>query len=187
MASEGGAAASATPLAAALRRFRERYGLLLEWVVGALMIVLFVEVTVGVVYRTLGMSLIWYDEVASILLAWLTYYGSALASVRRAHIGCPELVDALPWGARRALNIVAQLIVIAFFVVLGWVGVSIMPILAGDTLVSLPWVPQNFVQSVIPVSALLIVIAEVTHLIDLVIATSPPRATGGVALADGLH
>jgi TRAP-type transport system small permease protein len=184
---EAGVPAQQAPLTAAIRRFRERYGRILEWIVGTLMIILFVEVTLGVVFRALGHALIWYDEVASILLAWLTFYGSALASVRRAHIGCPELVDALPWGARRALNIVAQLVVIAFFLVLAWVGASIMPILAGDTLVSLPWVPQNFVQSVIPISAVLIVIAEITYLIDFVLATAPLAGPGGVALADGLH
>ena len=42
------------------------------------------EVTLGVVFRALGHSLAWYDEVASVLLAWLTFYGAALASVRRA-------------------------------------------------------------------------------------------------------
>jgi TRAP-type C4-dicarboxylate transport system permease small subunit len=85
------------------------------------------------------------------------------------------------------MNIVAQLVVIAFFVLLGAVGVSIMPILSTDSMVSLPWVPMNVVQSVIPISATLIVIAEVTYLIDLIVATAPPKATSGAALADGLH
>ncbi len=172
---------------AALRRFRQRYGLVLEWFVGALMVVLFVEVTMGVVFRAIGHSLIWYDELASVLLAWLTFYGSALASVKRAHIGCPELVDALPWPARRVMNIAAQVIVIAFFVLLGGVGAWIMPILATDSMVSLPWVPMSVVQSVIPISAALIVVAELTYLVDLLLATAPPPPSGGAALADGLH
>ena len=50
------------------------------------MVVLAVEVTLGVVFRASAQSLVWYDEVASVLLAWLTFYGSALASVQaRAH------------------------------------------------------------------------------------------------------
>src|SRR5579864_9757212 len=88
--------------------FRHRYGRFLEWVVSALMLVLFFEVTLGVVFRAIGQSLIWYDEIASVLLAWLTFYGAALASVKRAHIGCPELVDAMPWPARRIVNIIAR-------------------------------------------------------------------------------
>ena len=144
----GNAGGRAAPVASAMQRFRAGYGFVLEWVVGALMVILFVEVTVGVLFRMTGHSLIWYDELASVLLAWLTFYGSALASVRRAHIGCPELVERAPWPVRRAINIVAQLLVIAFFAILGVMGVWIMPILAGDTLVSVP-IPMNLVQAVI--------------------------------------
>src|SRR6476659_4686409 len=152
----------------AIRVWRGRYGRFLEWVVAALMVVLFVEVTLGIVFRAIGASLIWYDEVASVLLAWLTFYGAALASVKRAHIGCPELVDAMPWRAGRLFNIAAERSVIGFFVLLGWVGASVLPILATDALVSLPSIPMSVVQSVIPISAALIVVAEVLHVIDLV-------------------
>ena len=171
----------------ALATLRDAYGRLLEGVVTVLMVVLFVEVTAGVVFRFAGHSLIWYDEVASILLAWLTFYGSALASVKRAHTGCPEIVDLMPWRARRLANIVAQVVVIAFFVVLGYVGVIIMPALAGDTLVTLSWVPMNFVQSVIPISSALIVVAETMYLVELLRSGPPPAASGGPALADALH
>ena len=170
----------------AIRTFRDRYGRVLEWVVSALMIVLAVEVTLGVVFRGIGHSLIWYDEVASVLLAWLTFYGSALASVKRAHIGCPELLDAMSWRARRAFNIVAELIVIAFFVLLGWVGASILPILSTDALVSIPSIPMSVVQSVIPISAALIVVAELLHLLDLITHEEPPAAPGA-ALAEALQ
>jgi TRAP-type transport system small permease protein len=169
----------------AMHRFRGAYALILEWVVMVLMIVLSVEVTLGIVFRFSGSSLVWYDEVASVLLAWLTFYGSALASVKRAHIGCPEVVDQLPPGPKRVLGIITQLLVIAFFALLGWVGLSIMPALVGDSLVSLPWVSMNFVQSVIPVSAALILVGEVMHLIDLVTLRAP--AQGPSSLADGLH
>lgn len=166
-----------------MKRFRATYGRLLEWVVAVLMVVLAVEVTLGVIFRFSGRSLIWYDEVASVLLAWLTFYGSALASVRRAHIGCPELVERMPWRTRRAVSIAGQILVIAFFALLGGVGAWITPILATDALVSLPWIPMSVAQSVIPISAALIVIAELMHLADLVVARRPPRA-GGASLAD---
>ena len=170
----------------ALDSFRAGYTRVLEWLVSALMIVLFVEVTAGVVFRAIGQSLIWYDEIASVLLAWLTFYGAALASAKRAHIGCPELVDKLPFRARRAVNIVAQLLVIGFFVLLGTVGASILPILATDALVSVPEVPMSIVQSVIPISSALIVVAELLHLANLVRAREP-LPSGGLSLSEGLH
>jgi TRAP-type C4-dicarboxylate transport system permease small subunit len=159
---------SGPPYRSALHAFRDAYGRVLEFVVGALMVILALEVTLGIVFRTMGQSLVWYDEIASVLLAWLTFYGSALASVKRAHITCPEVVNALPKNLGRALNIFSQLLVIAFFALLGWVGATIMPILASDTMVSLPDVPMNIVQSVIPISAVLILIGEFLHLADLI-------------------
>jgi TRAP-type C4-dicarboxylate transport system permease small subunit len=168
-------------------RFRAGYGRALEWVVILLVMALAVEVTLGVAFRALGRSLAWYDEVASVLLAWLTFYGAALASVRRAHIGCPELVDAMPWPVRRAFNIAAELVVIAFFALLGAVGAWILPVLHTDALVSLPWIPMSVVQSVIPISAVLIIVAELTHLADLLVAQGPAPPAAGAPMSEQLH
>ena len=73
------------------------------------------------------------------LLAWLTYYGAALAAVKRAHIGFPG------WSTRcrRALRVPAvlfgELCVIGFFALLAWYRLRwCCDPAAGDTLVSLP-------------------------------------------------
>ena len=147
-----------------LARIRAAYETFLEAIVIVLMAVLATEVTVGVIFRSAGYSLVWYDEVASILLAWLTFYGSALAAVKRAHIGCPEIMAMLPPRVKVALRIVAEALVIGFFALIAWVGYSILDVLATDSLVSLPGVPVNYVQSVLPISAVLIIIAELTTL-----------------------
>ena len=158
--------------------WRAVYGRTLEWLVFVLMIVLFVEVTLGIVFRSLGQSLSWYDEVASILLAWLTFYGSALASFNRAHIGCPELVDSFAPGLRRGVAVLSQLLVVGFFGLMAYVGFEIMPILSTDFMTSLPDVPMSFVQSVIPISACLILISEVDELFRL-ISGRPCRTLSG--------
>jgi TRAP-type transport system small permease protein len=155
--------------------WRALYGRALEWLVFVLMIVLFVEVTLGIVFRIMGQSLSWYDEVASILLAWLTFYGSALASFKRGHIGCPELVDSLRPRLRRWVGIFSQLLVVGFFGLMAIVGFQIMPILATDFMTSLSDVPMSLVQSVIPISACLILISELDELFRLVLGR--PRQT----------
>ena len=65
----------------------------LEWILILLMVALTVIVVVAVVYRKLDDSLVWYDEVASIMLSWITYYGAALAALKCKHIG----FDSLTW------------------------------------------------------------------------------------------
>ena len=143
-----------------LAAFRRRYERLLEWIAIVLMAVLAVEVTAGVAFRYSGYSLVWYDEVATILLAWVTFYGSALAVLKHAHIGVPEIVRMLPPGMRVAAMVISQACTLAFFVLLAWTGYSILEILASDRLVSLPAVSVAYAQSVIPVSALLIIVAQ---------------------------
>ena len=143
-----------------LRSFRRGYERFLEWICIALMAALAVEVTAGVVFRYSGHSLVWYDEVATILLAWVTFYGSALAVLKHAHMGVPEVVGMLPPRARVAAAVVAQLCTLAFFVLLAWVGTRILEVLAADRLVSLPEVSVAYALSVIPVSAVLFVIGQ---------------------------
>ncbi|MFZ9759712.1 MAG: TRAP transporter small permease, partial [Burkholderiaceae bacterium] len=95
-------------------------------------------------------------------------YGSALASFKRAHIGCPELVDSFAPGLRRGVAVLSQLLVVGFFGLMAYVGFEIMPILSTDFMTSLPDVPMSFVQSVIPISACLILISEVDELFRLI-------------------
>ncbi len=140
-----------------LRRFFE---ILLAIFTVSLLLILTGVVVVAVVYRKLGASLSWYDEIAVILLAWITYYGSALASLKRAHIGFPNIVQALPTAPRLVAVLLAEFAVIAFFLLLSWTGWWVMEVLEGDTLVSLTWVPTSFTQSVIPIASLLVVLAQ---------------------------
>jgi len=143
-----------------LRSFRRGYERFLEWICILLLAALAAEVTAGVIFRYAGHSLVWYDEVATILLAWVTFYGSALAVLKHAHMGVPEIVRMLPPGARVVATVVAQLCMLAFFVLLAWTGYSVLVILAADRLVSLPEVSVAYANSVIPISAVLIVIGQ---------------------------
>ncbi len=118
----------------------------------------------AVACRKLGFSLVWYDEVASVMLAWLTYYGAALAALKRAHIGFPGMVNTMPVRWRVPAVWFGEICVIGFFALLSWFGLQVLMILQGDTLVSLPWVPTRFTQSVIPIGGVLFIIAQLLSL-----------------------
>ena len=146
------------------QRFRKSFQQALEFAVLGLTTSLALVVVLGVVFRKFGAALVWYDELASILLAWLTFYGAALAALQRAHIGFPKLVDGLEPSIRRPLVLVGEAFVLAFFMVTAWAGWRVFGILGGETLVSLPWVPQRLAQSVIPIGAVLFIVAELLTL-----------------------
>ena len=162
-----------------LQSFRRGYERFLERICIALMAALALEVTAGVAFRYSGHSLVWYDEVATILLAWVTFYGSALAVLKHAHMGVPEVVRMLPAGPRVAAAVVAQLCTMAFFVLLAWVGYMILEILASDRLVSLPEVSVAYASSVIPVSAILFVLGQALVFPEILREARGADAEGG--------
>lgn len=154
--------------------WRRRFERLLEWIAGGLLVILAVEVIAGIVFRAAGRPLAWYDEVASVLLAWITYYGSALAALKKSHIGFPGLVDAMPRPGRFIALAIREVAVIGFFVILAVEGTSILRTLAGDMLVTVD-IPVALTQSVIPIGGVLFVIAELLNLPDQIAWVSGRR------------
>ena len=144
-----------------LTRLRSALARLLEGVLIGITLSLAVLVVAGVASRKAGFSLVWYDEVAAILLAWLTYYGAGLAAIRRAHLGLPNLVQAAPRNAQRVFFWLRETVVIAFFALVAWMGWELLTALGGTFLVSLPWLPSAVVYSAVPIGAVLFIAAEV--------------------------
>ena len=164
-----------------LTRLRAGFEHLLEGIVILLMVALAIEVILGVGFRQMGKALVWYDEIASVTLAWLTYYGAALTALKGGHIGVPEIVRMLPPRVRVPVVLLAEAIVVVFFAVLGWTGWYVIEVLATDTLVSLPAVSVQYTQSVIPIGAVLFIIAELLRLPLLLAEARAPRGDFGKA------
>ncbi len=142
-----------------------------------LMAGLAVLVLAAAIFRSLGSPIAWSDEVASVGLAWVTYYGSCLAALKRGHLGFPSLVAAMPTVPRLLALLVGEVLVLGFLGLVAWYGYQVVVVLQGDTLVSLPWVPVSLTQSVIPVGAALFILAELLTLperIDEALRGLPP-------------
>ena len=92
----------------------------------------------------------------------------------------------LPPRAKLAFRIVAEMLVIAFFATIAWVGYSILGVLATDNLVSLPQVSVVYTQSVIPISAVLILVAEFLTM-PAVLAEALHGSRNRAATGEGSH
>ncbi len=150
-----------------LRDVRAGFERLLELIVVCLVLGLTGLIIAGATFRYVGQALSWYDELASIGLVWLTYYGSALAALRGAHIGVPALVNALPPAARVVATVFAEAMVFLFFILLAVLGWQVVEVLQGEHMVSLPEVSLQLTQSAVPVGAVLAMIAEALRLPDI--------------------
>ena len=127
-------------------------------------VTLTVIVVLAAIWRKAGASFVWYDEVGAIMLSWITYYGAALAALKRAHIGFDGILLAMPYRWRITSAIVAEIVVFGFFIVLAWTGYQVLLVLQGMNLISLTWVPVQVTQSVIPIGAVLFIICEALSL-----------------------
>ena len=92
----------------------------------------------------------------------------------------------LPRRVNFAFRVIAEVLVIAFFALIAWVGYSILDVLATDHLVSLPQLSVLYTQSVIPISAVLIIVAEVLTM-PAVLAEALAGAKHGAATGEGSH
>ncbi|APX94108.1 C4-dicarboxylate ABC transporter permease [Halomonas sp. 1513] len=140
-----------------ISRIMER---LLEIITVVLMVSLTLVVLYAVVTRYAWRTPSWYDEVAAIMLVWLTYYAGALAALKRGHIGVDGVVAAMPVHIRMPVTYVSEALFIGFFLVLGWAGLVVLDVMQGMALITLRWVPMSFTQSVIPIGAGLFIIAQ---------------------------
>ncbi|MCI0372681.1 MAG: TRAP transporter small permease [candidate division NC10 bacterium] len=149
------------------RLFRWLMALVETWVM-LLLIAMTLLVTVAVFYRyVLGASLIWYDEFASYLLVWLTFYGAVMAAYHRRHIAFETLVERLRPAARRGADLAAEVCVLLFQGILLYYGWVLARAIRADTAVSLEWVRMSWIYSVLPISGALMLLISLVDLATL--------------------
>lgn len=150
-----------------LQLVRRQLDQVLALIVMALVLGISLVVAVGFISRFLGNPVSWSGELAGVGLAWLTFYGSALAAGRGAHIASPSILAMIPIRFRIVVTIICEAFTIGFFVVLAWTSLTVIEVLAGSRLVSLPFISQQLTQSAVFIGAVLFIVAELLRLPEL--------------------
>ena len=152
-----------------MNRILNRFIGVLDWWSMLLLVLMVVLVFLGVFFRyVLGASLAWYDEFASYLLVWLTFYGAVSASYRGRHIGFDLVVNRFMSSTGKMARVIAELFVLGFQVVLFYYGWILTQKMGNETAVSLPWIKMAWVYSVLPIAGglmLLISLERLGHLL----------------------
>lgn len=101
---------------AALRRTSRVLNRWIQFLVSAMGISMAGIVAVQVFFRYgLNHSLFWSEELARILLVWLTFFGATIAYYHRAHPGVDVLVRRLSPGWQRACALLSHVAALALF------------------------------------------------------------------------
>jgi TRAP-type C4-dicarboxylate transport system permease small subunit len=83
-----------------------------------LLLAMLAVVFLGVVFRFVGEPLAWSDELAQYMLVWTAFTGWIIALRRRSHIRIGLVVERLKGRARRAAEVVTQLLVATLGVIM---------------------------------------------------------------------
>jgi TRAP-type C4-dicarboxylate transport system permease small subunit len=149
-------------------RILSRFITVLEWWAMLLLVLMVVLVCLGVFFRyVLSASLAWYDEFASYLLVWLTFFGAVAASYHNRHIQFGTVVERFTANTRRKIAIVAELFILGFNVVLFYYGWLLMQKMGDETAVSLAWVKMGWIYSALPITGGIMSLISLDRLLHL--------------------
>ena len=95
---------------------------LLMIMMGAMAIVVIIQV----IFRVIGSSLPWSEELSRYLAVWITFIGAALGVKRGAHVGVEALKVALPKGPRRILELFALICMVFLACVVVYYSIQII-------------------------------------------------------------
>ena len=107
--------------------FRKGIDLVFQSITAFLMMAMTALTLLQVVSRyALNAAFPWTEELARIVLIYLTFIGSIVAFQRREHLKIDIIVHALPQGARRWLQVIVDLASILVLGVVVWQGAPLL-------------------------------------------------------------
>ena len=124
------------------------------------------------------------EELARLLLIWVSTFGAALAFERKAHLGVDFFVGKLHPEAAKIVAVIVQLLVIALAVIVFIIGGSkLASAQMGQKLATMSFMTRGFVYLAFPVSGLFITLFSFENMLDIIKA--PAVAEDAVTEAEG--
>lgn len=116
----------------------------------------------------------WTEELATLLLIWVSLLGAALAFHRKGHLGVDYFVGKLPQAPKRAVEIIVHIITAAFAVILIFGGLKIVSFtLLTNQLSAAMQIPMGYVYIILPLSGGIILLLSVESLLEILLGSSP--------------
>ncbi len=109
----------------------------------------------------------WSEELVGYLFAWSTMFGAAAVTGERGHMNIPILVERFNEAGRKALNIFAEVIALAFsLVILVYGGTTVSSLAMGQQTSSLG-VAVGLFYWVMPACGVIMVIYSILNIIGI--------------------
>ena len=120
------------------RRFRSAVSLLLQWTLGAMLLVMTLTILAQIVARyLLATPLVWSEELALVLMVWITFVGSALILETQEHVSIDMFAEMAPHRVQNLLAILSALVIAGFSLALTWGAWKVVAIVQNSTMAGL--------------------------------------------------
>ena len=109
------------------------------------------------------------EEITTYLFVMLSLIGSAAAARRKAHLGFTAILDLMPAGLKRCIQIISYAMATFFSAALFWYGISMVQsqIFHGQVTAGMQW-PEWIFGSFVPLGAFFITLEFLFMLIDTI-------------------
>lgn len=131
------------------------------------MVVIVVSTSYGVITRyVLNAAAVWTNELATYLLIWVTFLGSALAVIEGGHMNVDFVLEMLPPAPQKAFRLIGNLFLIGFVGILTYHGTTVAISSAADRALTIP-ISKGLFYAAVPVGSLIMVIGYVLETVKL--------------------
>lgn len=156
---------------AAYMRAMEALYILCIVVAGFCMVVMTLIIPLGVFYRyVLNSALAWPEPAATIMMIYFSFIGGAAVYRANAHMAVTALINAVPEGARRAMNAIVHvcMLIVALFMVV--YGAQLVQITWNQVIADFPWLRTGWTYMPIPICG----VFTLLFLVERIWAGMPP-------------
>ena len=136
-----------------------------EVTIVAALIVIFALVNLLVVLRyVFGSTIVGGNEFIVVLFIYTTAIGAAVAVSRKEHIAINFLVDRLPVGSRKILEIFGFALIALINAVMVWYSLTIWIPLTGRFILPALQLPQGYAQAAVPIGCGLVALSSLLQM-----------------------
>lgn len=114
----------------------------------------------------IGNSIDWSEEVCKFLVVWMAFGGSAYAFKMGANIGVSFFIDRLPEKAQSYVGVITNIIIMLFYAILGYYGLSrVIDLIQKGQVSTAARIPLWLPYAAIPIGSVLVIIRLLQQLI----------------------
>jgi len=160
-----------------LKALKDPEGWLLAFFMGAIAVILFLQV----VCRQLGNSLSWSEELSRYFAVWITFIGAAQGVKKGAHVGVEAFMLLFPVKVRKAAGILSVFICLFLCAVIGFFSLIILKTqIVNHQISPAMQMPMWLAYGAIPVGTLLMIIRYIQIVIKSVKKFGSPEMVTGL-------